>query len=457
MEEAQNKKQELRAKVNAWKKANQGWRTSEAMETAKGKLDKRTWEGYVSVLPIFCYFMDKTPQEIIDEREQHYKSDDRKIRYYYEDKMEEFRQYLIDHHYGAGTIKAYLGRVAGLFSNNRLDLLLDKSFWAKSNKVSSEIAQALETTKRYPDNDEMRLIVEIADNQQSLAILFGYHCGLTPTDTVSLTWDRLNIDFEHEKREFIHVDSVRDKTGVDHVIILNPDLLHFLKAHWLSKNKPSSGWIFEGYNESAMNRRNLNYFFKDLAVKALGEHRGGELTFKDLRDSFNEAILDSEVNEEIKDILMGHVRPSAKGNYSFSTASVVRIYREQIFPKLAINGWALKEKASEVDSLKEEVKRFREALNLVESENTAYKTRVDNLQSNLEAVKEVSVGQAGEIKELTGLVNEMVESVANWHKDYDVLYMWIQSMGDNETIREFKEIRKKMKYNWDDDVGGVTG
>ena len=281
------------------------------METARSKLTPRTWQGYTSVLPIFCYYMDKTPQQIIDEREQHYKSDDRKTRYYYEDKLDEFRQYLIEHHYGARTIKAYLGRVAGLFSNNRLDLLLDKSFWAKSNKSSSEIAQALETTKRYPDNDELRLIVEIADNQQALAILFGYHCGLTPTDIVSLTWDRLNIDFEQEKREFIHVDSVRDKTGVDHVIILNPDILHFLKAHWLSKDKPSTGWIFEGYNDTAMNRRNLNYFFKDLAVKALGEHRGGELMFKDLRDSFNEAILDSEVNEEIKDILMGHTRPSA--------------------------------------------------------------------------------------------------------------------------------------------------
>ena len=304
MEESRKKKRDLRKKVNAWKKANPDWRTGEAMETAKGKLTPRTWQGYTSVLPIFCYFMDKTPQEIIDEREEHYKSDDRKIRYYYEDKLEEFRQLLIDHHYGARTIKAYLGRVAGLFSNNRLDLLLDKSFWAKSNKDSSEIAQALETTKRYPDNDELRLIIEIADNQQALAILFGYHCGLTPTDTVSLTWDRLNIDFQHEEREFIHVEAVRDKTGVDHVIILNPDLLHFLKAHWLSKDKPSTGWIFEGYNDQAMNRRNLNYFFKDLAVKALGEHRGGELTFKDLRDSFNEAILDSEVNEEIKCIVM---------------------------------------------------------------------------------------------------------------------------------------------------------
>jgi len=408
MEEAQNKKEELRSSVNAWKKQHPDWLNSEAMETAKGKLTPRTWQGYTSVLPIFCYFMDKTPQEIIEEREQHYKSDDRKIRYYYEDKMEEFRQFLIEHHYGARTIKAYLGRVAGLFSNNRLDLLLDKSFWAKSNKSSSEIAQALETTKRYPDNDEMRLIVEIADNQQALAILFGYHCGLTPTDTVSLTWDRLNIDFENEQREFIHVDSVRDKTGVDHVIILNPDLLHFLKAHWLNKDKPSTGWIFEGYNDTAMNRRNLNYFFKDLAIKALGEHRGGELTFKDLRDSFNEAILDSEVNEEIKDILMGHVRPSAKGNYSFSTASVVRIYRDSIYPKLAINGWNLKRKASEVDEIKTVVQSLRDALTQVELENKSYKTRVDNLQEQVSRLLEDEANREEQVERLNQYIYETI-------------------------------------------------
>jgi hypothetical protein len=226
---------------------------------------------------------------------------------------------------------------------------------------------------------------------------------LSPSDTVSLTWDRLNIDFEHEKREFIHVDSVRDKTGVDHVIILNPDILHFLKSHWLDSGKPVTGWIFEGYKDTSMNPRNLNHFFKTLAIKALGEHRGSELMFKGLRDSFNEAILDSEVNEEIKDILMGHARPSAKGNYSFSTASVVRIYREQIFPKLAINGWALKEKASEVDELKKTVDELKNALNHVESENASYKTRVDALHESvnnalwefreLEALHSVQMGK----------------------------------------------------------------
>ena len=81
-----------------------------------------------------------------------------------------------------------------------------------------------------------------------------------------------------------------------------------MKSHWLASEKPVTGWIFEGYCDTALNPRNLNTYFKELAVKALGEHRGGELTFKDLRDSFNEAILDNEVNEEIKEILMGQER-----------------------------------------------------------------------------------------------------------------------------------------------------
>jgi len=34
-----------------------------------------------------------------------------------------------------------------------------------------------------------------------------------------------------------------------------------------------------------MTPRNLNHFFKDMSVKALGENRGGQLVFKDLRDS----------------------------------------------------------------------------------------------------------------------------------------------------------------------------
>ena len=384
MEEIEVKKSQLRKTVNQWKKNHPDWDESEPMRLIESKVEKGTFIGYKTVLPIFCYWEDKTPDMIINEREEQVLSLDRKERYYYEDRMNEFKQFLVDNHYGSGTIKNYLSRVAGFFSNNRLDLNLDNTFWKKADKSAPELVQATEVTKRYPDNDEVRLIIELAPNHQTLAILLGYQCGLLPSDIISLTWERLNIDFENEKREFIHVENQREKTGALHVFILNPDLLHYLKAHWTDMGKPLSGWVFEGYKGSNMTSRNLNVFFKENAVKALGENRGTELVFKDLRDSYNEAILDSDVNEEIKDTLMGHLRESAKANYSISIGTLVRTYREKIFPRLAVNGWRLRQKASEVEVLRKEVSDLRKALTQLESENHARNTRIDNLHRSMD-------------------------------------------------------------------------
>ncbi|MCW4048856.1 MAG: site-specific integrase [Candidatus Bathyarchaeota archaeon] len=370
---------------------NPDWIDNESMKVIASKVRETTFISYKTVLPLFCHWKDKTPDQIIAERDKQWINSDRKIRYYYEDRMNEFKQFLIQNDYGSRTIKNYLGRVSGLFSNNRLDLNLDNQFWRKADKTTSELVQAQETTKRYPDNDEIRLIIELATNQQTLAILLGYPCGLVPADVVSLTWDRLNIDFEKEKREFIHVENVREKTGALHVFVLNPDLLHYLRAQWIDAGKPVTGWIFKGYKGNSMVPRNLNQFFKELAVKTLGEKRGTELVFKDLRDSYNEAILDCDVNEEIKDTLMGHLRESAKANYSISFGTMIKTYREKIFPKLAINGWRLKQDASKVDNLVSRVDELRNALGQVERENIAYKTRVDNLQEQMGmALKEIT-------------------------------------------------------------------
>jgi hypothetical protein len=73
---------------------------------------------------------------------------------------------------------------------------------------------------------------------------------------------------------------MRRKTGAKHVFVLNPDLFHHLRAYWVDTENPESGWVFKGYRDSNITRRNLNQFFKELAVKALGKSRGSELVFK---------------------------------------------------------------------------------------------------------------------------------------------------------------------------------
>ena len=57
---------------------------------------------------------------------------------------------------------------------------------------------------------------------------------------MTLTWERLNLDWETVQRGFVYVENVREKTGALHVFVLNPDLLHYLKAHWVDLGKPSS-------------------------------------------------------------------------------------------------------------------------------------------------------------------------------------------------------------------------
>jgi len=128
VEETQTKKAELREAVNQWKKNHPEWENDESVQTVKPKVEKGTYTGYRSILPIFFYWENKTPDEVISERDAHLRNEDRKIRFYYEDRMNEFKQYLSNHHYDANTIKNYLSRVAGFFSNNRLDLNLDNTF-----------------------------------------------------------------------------------------------------------------------------------------------------------------------------------------------------------------------------------------------------------------------------------------------------------------------------------------
>jgi len=431
MKEAKEKQSELRKAIKQWKKDHPDWLESEAMQTIRSKVSESTFMGYRTSIPIFCYFEGKTPDQIYEERDSQLMQRDRKIRYYYEDRMNDYKKFLVEYHFGGLTIKNYLNRVAGFFSNNRLDLKLDNTFWKKADKDTSELIQATEITKRYPDNDEIRLIIELAPNHQTLAILFGYQCGLSPTDIVSLTWENLNIDFETEQREFIHVDNTRDKSDIDHVFIINPDLFNYLKARWIDSEKPTSGWIFTGYKEKSMTPRNLNTFFKEHAIKALGVKRGNQLVFKDLRDSYNEAILDSNVNEEIKDILMGHKRVSAKGNYSFSIASVVKIYREQIFPRIAVNGWGLKQKASERDVLKKEVIMLKEAILQLERTNTNYETRLDNLKEHVTNLEDdIQSNQAAHVI----FMNRIMK-----YKEFDFL--------DTPTEEEINEYLDKQSKN----------
>ena len=92
-------------------------------------------------------------------------------------------------------------------------------------------------------------------------------------------------------------------------------------------------------------------------------------------------------------------------------ASVVRIYHEEIFPKLAVNGWSLKRKASEVDVLVKSVDDLKTALSQLEAENGVFKTRIDNLQISMVKM-ESNFSETEEI--LRNAIGNLWEKVYGW-------------------------------------------
>ena len=379
-EEVQAGREAVKRQVKLWKAKNPEWENASTLLYLKDKMTESTYKSYKSVLPMYLAFDDTTTDEMIKNRTAQLSNPDIKIKFHYEDRMNGFQKYLIDHHYKPKSIKTLLSRISGFFKNHRMPLQMGTTFWRSADKKASDAIKKTTTTKRFIVRDEVKAIIELSKNYEAVAYLLGFQCGLLPSDITNLTWDKIAIDFENKERDFVHVENTREKTGATHIFIITPDILHFLKNVWIEQGKPTEGYVFTGNTGKKMLKRNLPKLFRKRAIASLGETRGASLKFKDLRDAFNENLLDCNITAEVKDTLMGHLRESSKSSYSLAVASVVRIYRENVFQSIAVNGWTLKQQAQGYLELKL-------ALKQLETENIAYKKRIDGLQEQIDRME----------------------------------------------------------------------
>jgi integrase len=378
-------RQAVRARVNEWKQRNEGWENQESLTVLDKQVGENTYKSYLTTLPLYLSWANTTPDAMVNDRLEHMKSTDKPIRFHFEDSIVEYKNYLIENHYKASSIKTLLSRVSGFFANHRMNLNMEPSFWKRSDKFASKVVDSMSETRRYPTNDEVQLILQLANRTDNLAIILSYQTGLMPVDIVGLTWNQINIDFENEIRDFVFVENVRQKTKALHLIVLSPDAIAGLKSEWVAQGKPTTGYVFRGQVAGTnLKAQSIPRRFKDYSIKALGEMRGSKLQFKDLRQSYNEAILDAQVQPEVKDTLMGHIRKGSKASYSISSASVAKIYQDKIFSKLAVNGWLTKKHAEGYPELKT-------AISQLESENNALRTRVNLLQTKVDDIPKLII------------------------------------------------------------------
>ena len=323
-------------KIKQWKQDNPDWEEQDAWLRVMNRLRTDTTRYlYKSNIPWFFTYVDMTPDQVIELRVKQLDSDDMDENQFFEDKAIEFKRFMVGLDYGAKTIETRLSVVSGFFSNYRKMYRLDAP--NLFNLTESSERKASNRQKYPPVNEEMRAIYEVANRKHRIAYLLGYQCGLTPTDVVKITWNNLNIDFESEERGFIPIDHTRNKTGEEGTIVLNPDLMHELRNEWIDQGKPEEGYILN-FRGGKLQTRHPNEWLRESAIKALGERRGSQVKFKDLRDSFNDVIKSNDdVKQEIADRLMGHSPKGSRGAYHVSPSTIVDSYR-LVFHSLAVNG-----------------------------------------------------------------------------------------------------------------------
>lgn len=177
-----------------------------------------------------------------------------------------------------------------------------------------------DTEKDVFTSKQVRVLIDAAEGDWKGAILAGYCTGLRLRDVVDLKWEALDFD----------TGLLRVKTGKTGTVVVLP--LHAEFSGWLKKQPRGIGKasVFPSLTgKSGGGKSGLSMAFKRIMAKAkiVGrilrdrkEDSAGRtqssLSFHSLRHSFNSAMANAGVSQEIRQKLTGHA--SAKMNAKYT-------------------------------------------------------------------------------------------------------------------------------------------
>jgi integrase len=252
-----------------------------------------TKTNYVNHLPEYFLYLDEDPDAVIQNRKTDLQNLDDEQAERYDRKTHSYIKHLLnDKHYTGRSASGILGVIQGFFKNNAKRYALDIKHinYPKTRKV-----------KKYsPTNEEVRHLYTAADNSRNrLIIALMYQNGPDPVDIASLTCSDIPLE------PFKYFEKSRSKTGEIWRAVTTPDITYELVSYLKIRGtyEPSDP-LFVG-REGPCDNRSISEILTVLIEKADLDGKPG---FKPtaLRDAFEDALVDANVNPKIKASLMGH-------------------------------------------------------------------------------------------------------------------------------------------------------
>lgn len=281
-------------------------REYESMRRVLTGLADSTVESYLTVMPVFCQFVGKDPDQIIAERKEQLKSDDEGVARTYERIVVQFYEHQKKRMSESAAYRYSSSTVRGFFSRNYVGL-----------KFRRGDMRTPKTEKRdyVPTVGEVKEICDAADIRDKAVIILALQTGMAPVDLVNLK----RTDFERAVGSDKFPQSLgwlqRNKSREEFHPFLFHDSAVALKRY-LQNRKDDSPYLLVDRSGRPFSERNVNDIFTKAAKRAGVEvPQGKRLRVYCLRSVFETQLGNAGMPQTWIDMMMGHVVGGSRGKY----------------------------------------------------------------------------------------------------------------------------------------------
>jgi integrase len=352
-------------------------------------LSPRTKKNYSNEFHEWFIFVDMTPTEQIRKRMHDLTTQDIAQRLFFENKWRAFKEYLerkgdLKH----ASVRTRLRTVASFFSRNGLPLNLKRGDW--------ESTQEQPVIQRWKINkEEVKAMYSHGNLRDRALLLVLAQSGFSEVDVSNLKIENLKGIYEQSETEHYFIEKPREKTGEVQATCLSYEAVHDIQAMLQERDNPEEGYLFVSTTKGKGDKlevRTIHNAMKGLAEKSFGADKAKEFKTKALRSFYNSALLRADIKSEVKDLMMGHARQSARKHYDYDEITIKEAY-QRAFEYLSINGL----------QVRADLKKVMEALKGLRDANMVFQSQLEAKDKELAKVRD-------ELRTVGNLVRQIADS-----------------------------------------------
>ncbi|GAH31254.1 unnamed protein product, partial [marine sediment metagenome] len=275
----------------------------------------------------FCEFCGMTPDELIADRMNDWKSENIFTRRRHEEKLMEFAQHLRTEGYTSNTVSTAVGAVRSLYRTNYLQMI----------EVNIPSGRPVREYK-VPTKEELAQVIDLAHIPWHKAFMtLTKDCGISLQDMLALKLVDGSPIYGSIKKQLkkgqipIHIHITREKTQFKYDTFLGEDSFEVLNDYptLIAKALTGEKRLFP-YTETPIQN----------SMKALGNELGWKDSFSpySLRKWFRTQLTLDDMNEALIESMMGHTLGKVRDAYLVPPPQkLIKIYEKHYDDALKLN------------------------------------------------------------------------------------------------------------------------